>query len=174
MTNYKTQLKLSLQELRTTIDVEKTGWNNIYNTNCYAYALGLDIAEKDIIDYAFVPGIMSGSKVDLSKRFTFSYEELIQNLYNDFELLGINYREINPNEIINDDEWKIALFTKPYWNKLEDYHFLRLCNDGIWHHKDGWNNKPIIYDNHGCIITDPENCFLNGKNFNKCLSLKLK
>lgn len=33
MTNYKTELKMSLQELRTAIDVEKTGWDNIYNTN---------------------------------------------------------------------------------------------------------------------------------------------
>lgn len=165
---------MSLQELRAAINLEKTKWNNIYNTNCYAYALGLDIVEKDIIDYAFIPGIMSGSEVDLSKRFTFSYEELIQNLYNDFEFLGINFREVNPYEIIGIDEWKIALFTTPYWNQLDDFHFLRLCSDKIWHHKNGWNRKPTIYDNHGSIITNPVNCFLRDKKFNKCLCLKLK
>lgn len=155
----KNNLKISLQELRKIINLNKIDWNNQFYTNCYAYALGLDIRESRIIENAFVPGIISNSEKNIIAR-NFTYEELITNLYNDLDFLEINFREIKPNEIISSDEWKIALFTQPDKVDLQDFHFLRLCKDEIWHHKKGWCNYPTMYDDNDEIITDPQNCFL--------------
>ncbi len=131
-------LKMSLGEIRSLIDVQKEEWIHMDTTNCYAYALGLDIAESDIIPYAYVPGIISHSDIDLTRLSSFSYESLLKNIYLDFEALEIDFREISPLDEVGDDEWKIALFTRKCFDLLDDYHFLRCHNDGIWYHKNGY------------------------------------
>lgn len=170
----KQTLKMSLQEIRNAIDLNKTNWVHNGDTNCYAYALGLDIAECDIIEYAYVPGVMSGSSVRLYEDPPFQCTDFINNLYNDLNFLGIDFREVKPNEIILPNEWKIAIYTTPCRNGCMDFHFLRLCGDGMWHHKNGYNFRPTVYDDDDKIITNIEDCYLELKKYEKCLSLKLR
>ena len=139
MISNKQKLKMSLQEIRDSIDLNKTIWKNIGDTNCYAFALGLDVVEESIIEHAYIPGVMSGSSIKLcnDNEFdnSFKYDDFINNLYMDLNFLGISYREIYSDEKITDDEWKIAIYTSPHiLGGCDDFHFLRLCNDGYWHH----------------------------------------
>ena len=41
-------LKMTPEQLNEHINVKKSIWFSKYSTNCYAYALGLDIPEKNI------------------------------------------------------------------------------------------------------------------------------
>lgn len=54
-------LKISPQEIIAAIDLEKETWDNVNTTNCYAYALGLDVPQIEIKKYAYEPGIISNT-----------------------------------------------------------------------------------------------------------------
>ena len=167
------QLKMSLQEIRNSIDLEKVEWTNRWTTNCYAYALGLDIPEEEIIWGAYAPGTISGALVDIGRVNTFSYNTFVTNLYSDLEFLGIDFKKINPNQQIDEDEWKIAVFTSSYFGDLDDYHFLRY-RDNVWYHKNGWNDYPTHFDDRDNQIFNPKKCYLDGRVYRFSLSLKLK
>ena len=172
-------LKISLLNIRNSITLDKRIWENIFETNCYAYALGLDIAESEICDDAYAPGTISNSLKSLANQELFRYSELLECLYSDFDALGISYREVLPQEQIPADEWKIALFTsRAYYSDnidlLDDYHFLRQHPNSIWYHKVGWYNYPTNMDDNSKPITNPTNCYLDTRTYRKCLSLKLK
>lgn len=166
-----------LKELRKKINLDKNVWENTYATNCYAYALGLDIPESSIMKGAFLPGTMSGTSIIFDDKRLFSYASLIDGLYGDLEALDIIVREISPSEDINSDEWKIALYTTPSFldkESLMDFHFFRFCNDEIWRHKMGWTYPPSIYDDNRKVIRNLDECYFKNKVYNKCFSLKLK
>lgn len=168
------KLKMSLEDIRNSINIDKKEWINVYDTNCYAYALGLDIPQYRICDYAYNPGVIGNSKVNLiTSSDIFSYNDLIHNMILDFEALGIDYREVDCLDRISDNEWKIALFISKTYGGLDDFHFLRQHNDDIWYHKSGiWN--VTSYDDYNRLITNPKDCFLEHRTYNKCFSLKLK
>jgi len=174
MTNRNLELKISLQNLRNAIDIEKSLWINTYSTNCYAYALGLDIPQYEIKDYAYAPGVIANSDIFLPSFRIFNYEDLINNIYLDLEALDIQFREISPLDDVNSNEWKIALFITKTDDGIEDYHFLRQHSDGFWHHKKGFGGMVSKYDCYGQIIENPEECDLGNRKYDKCLSLKLK
>ena len=50
----RNELKMSLLELRNSINLDKKNWKHIFTTNCYAYALGLDVREQNIKDFAYI------------------------------------------------------------------------------------------------------------------------
>ena len=101
-------LKISLNDLRNKIDIKKTSWENMTTTNCYAYALGLDIPEENICKYAYDPGTIGNSNYPLYIPFT--YDELINNILIDLMALDIKYQFILPNDVIDIEAWKIAVF----------------------------------------------------------------
>lgn len=176
MSYHSSKLKRSLEEIRNSIDLEKKDWINIDDTNCYAYALGLDIPGYEIVDYAYIPGVIADSDISLRSHKIFSYEDLLYNMYLDFIKLGIDFREIKPLDEVSVDEWKIALFiTKSYYSAdgLEDFHFLRQHNDGFWYHKDGYHGAVSRLDSYNRAIENPEECFLIGRTYKKCLSLRI-
>lgn len=170
----KHKLKMELEYLRSCIDLEKKEWINRYATNCYAYALGLDIPQANIIKYAYTPGIISNSDIYLPACNEFIYEDLINNIYLDLKALSIDFKEIDPTDKIDENEWKIAIFTAQNYGRLYDYHFLREHRDGIWYHKIGWNGEVSKYDCNGDVITNPKDCYIPCRSYKKCLSLKLK
>lgn len=178
MINSRGKLKMSLQELREAINLRKSDWINIDNNNCYAYALGLDIPQVEIKNYAFVPGVISDSHIQIPPNKIFSYDVLLNNICLDLEALDINFREINPLDNVGVDEWKIALFiTRAYYEEqlyLRDFHFLRQHSDGFWYHKDGYGGIVSKLDSYNREIINPETCFLSGRIYKKCLSLRLK
>lgn len=172
-------LKISPQEIIAAIDLEKETWDNVNTTNCYAYALGLDVPQLEIKKYAYEPGIISNTNTYIystTLRY-FEYCEFIENIYADLDFLGISYRELDPSDDINQNEWKIALFIawKNYKNQLvEDFHFLRQRNNGIWYHKNNFGGPVKNTDSYCQQITNPKYCTLNGVSYNKCLCLSLK
>lgn len=183
MSNYSSNstiiLKKTLIEIRNSITLDKENWENILTTNCYAYALGLDIPESEICDYAYAPGQLSGSPLSVANHYLFKYNDLLECLYSDFNALSISFREVEPTETVSIDEWKIALFTSSIdyggcGELLDDYHFLRQRNNGIWWHKSGWYNAPTNKDNKNQIIVNPQSCLLKGRKYQKSYILKLK
>lgn len=174
----RNELKMSLLELRNSINLDKKNWKHIFTTNCYAYALGLDVREQNIKDFAYIPGVISGVYKRIDEDYSIAYPKLLDNIHDDLEFLGINFREVNPLEEISNDEWKIAIFTSflacDFFTEIvSDFHFLRQRENGIWYHKEGWFKRPTNKDSNSNIITDPSDCYLRGRQYKKCYSLKL-
>ena len=71
------RLKMSLKVLRSLINVNKEGWDNVLYTNCYAYALGLDVPQYEICECAYAPGVMSSSQIFLPKYKVFTIDMLL-------------------------------------------------------------------------------------------------
>lgn len=173
MTNSDYELKMSIEEIRNKINVYKKHWLHKYTTNCYAYALGLDVPEYKICYHAYQPGVMSGNqKVDYD---SFSYDDLIANIYTDFETLGIEVHKIYPLQEVNKDMWKISLFIpEKDPDNLDDFHFLKCLPDNTWNHKYGYNGQIINFDDNDRTITNPEECYLEDLKYDKTFGLRLK
>ena len=167
--------ELSLNEIRGKIQVYPDSWVNIYDTNCYAYALGLDVCESSICRGAFIPGVISGvNSFDVFSK-DFDYDSFIEGLENDFQLLNILYREIEPEEKIDADEWKVALYVDfDVRGFLFDFHFVRTNPQEVWMHKVGFSGPPTVNDYYDNAIIDPRKCELDTYEYKKCYALKLK
>lgn len=165
-------LKMSLNEIRGKIQINPEYWINLFETNCYAYALGLDLVQSDICKGAYQPGTISG-KYTLWDKENFTYNELIAGIESDLSALMINYQEVDFNYDTNDDEWKIAVYTKQSgYEQFSDFHFLRTTRGGIWMHKDGFMGSPTKKDYLGNIIKNPVDCFMCSYEYKKCYVLK--
>lgn len=168
-------LRKSLQELRDSIDLVKKVWTSKEGSNCYAYALGLDMNEYEITDtYSFCPGVIGGDYSCVSG--SHSYENLIRCIIADLNALGIDYSSADPKEPPKRGEWKVALFLTdddPIW--INDFHFLRQHPNGSWFHKKGYGGDVLMCDDDGTIITNPEKChFSKYSIYDSCFRLKLK
>lgn len=167
----------NLKDIRNNINIYQDNWNNIETTNCYAFALGIDMDKNIINKYAYNPGVISNSPIILSKHTAFKYEDLLNNIINDLTYLGINYEEINPNDLIDINEWKVAIFLKYYkyrcTNLITDYHFLREIN-GIWYHKQGFNSYPTNLDSDDKIIDNLVKANIKDYEYKSCYKLKLR
>lgn len=171
-------VKINLKVLRNSINLNKETWNHIFSTNCYAYALGLDIPEAKIVKNAYKPGVISGCKYNLAYEYCYPFELLVQNLMKDLDALNIVAREVDVDEKIEKNEWKIAIFSSPftmYLNGLiKGFHFMRENKKGIWYHKPGWLKKPTYYDDNKNVIISPSECNLKLYEFEKCYALRAK
>lgn len=149
---YSRFLKMSIRGIKNYINLDNDNWHHAFTTNCYSFALGLDIKEYKIAYCAYQPGIIYSlySKNDIMDLVNLTYE---QRMLLDFKALGI---ELDKQGDLN---WKIALFE----NK-RDFHFLRQMNDGIWMHKKGYVDFPSEYDDNKKIITDIDDCYFLGAN----------
>ena len=172
------RLNIKRCDLIQMIDLNKVKWENKSTSNCYAFALGLDIPEKKICEAAYVPGVMSGSLINLPAKYSFTLDELIRSLESDFDFLGIQYRENVSKEELEEGEWLIALYVSYLFShrkdRLSDYHFIRLLSDGIWYHKNGFCGGVINTDRNRKVITDPLECDFKNRDFVKTYALKLK
>ena len=173
-------LKMSLDDAKKQLRFNpRNFWNNILSTNCYAYALGIDIPEKQIANRAYIPGTIGSITFGIhsDRLIKMSLEE---RLYLDLNALDIKYSECNQSEISTDYfegdfiiyQWVIAI----YLGKGEDFHFMRKSWDNEWWHKRGYSlEKPINYDNNFEKILDPEKCNIdNSYTYVKCLKLSFK
>lgn len=171
-------LKMTLNEINGCIQIYPESWVNKSTTNCYAYALGLDIREGEICKSAYQPGTISGNGICPNFSEYFLYSKLIEGLESDLDSLRISYREIEPNDEVHSNEWKVALFAEFYEEEREelifDFHFLRTNKNGHWTHKDGFDFAPTRKDYSNQIITDPKKCDLCSYQYKKCYALRLK
>ena len=169
-------LKLSTYEIKQLISLKEDYWEYNFDTNCYAFALGLDIRENDIINNAYQPGIIGSTIYDIpAKRLiNMSYEERI---ILDMKALKIQFSEALSTEetkfnfIKNSVEktWIIALFSN---NK--DFHFARKNYDGKWYHKIGYFGIPTSYDSNHKVITDIDSCSILDYQYIKSYKLQYK
>lgn len=171
-------LKMSLQEIRGQIQMYPENWKNIYTTNCYAYALGLDLPEDNICKSAYQPGTISGSSNLCDLSHSFYFKELVYGVEEDLKTLNISFRQINPKDIIEENEWKIALYVEIYLEQkkdflCKDFHFLRTNKNGAWIHKNGWSTSPNKLDDMANKIIDLETCDFFLYQYKKCYALKL-
>ena len=172
------KLVLNRLDIISMIDLKCVNWVNKSTTNCYAFALGLDVPEKKICEAAYVPGVMSDNPINIASKYSFTIEELIECLESDFKFLDITFRENVSKEELEEGEWLIALYVSYLYSnrkdRLDDYHFLRLGKDDIWYHKNGFRGKVLNIDNNRQIITDPLTCELTRREYVKTYALKLK
>lgn len=166
-----------IELIRKKINLKSNHWIHYHTTNCYAYALGLDIRERKIVKDAYKPGAMSGYEKAIKKNQLFIREDLIKAIFMDMDLLGIQIKQINLTDNIDDDAWKIALFItrySKYSKNLDDFHFLREVSNNMWYHKVGFDSRPTNLDDNYNIINNPKECFLKNREYDSCYCLKLK
>lgn len=144
----------TLSKISFLINPFEKKWRNKNETNCYAYAIGIDLSIKEIYPFERLnPGVFSDHYLDNP----FTKGELLSFLESDLDCLNINFREVSPDYKLKHDEWKIAIMISSEFSFDEqmDYHFLRQTGTDIWSHKKGFNCMPTILDSRGKPITSP-------------------
>lgn len=145
-------IKMSINNIRKSMSYERKilDWKNIRTTNCYAYALRIDIPQNSICKYAYDLGgisrmIDSDEEPDFDKVPPYS-ETYDVDLTSDFDLLGLEYEESDTPELVNKDlhyypgrYFDILFFLS---NQIDDFHFARYGNDGKLYHKRGFVKPP--------------------------------
>ena len=149
-------LKMSIENIRRIMqdgicfEDRLSEWKNIIQTNCYAFALGLDVKEDDIYPDANaywvgnIANLVIGTETDDEAD---SVERVERLLLNDFQALGINYQvfqDVDKYQYLKElehpnDCWDILLFID---SSIHDHHFARVGRDGILYHKPGWGYAP--------------------------------
>ncbi len=151
-------LKMSSKEIRDAISIKEEDWDYTLDTNCYAFALGLDVRESDIVKGAYQLGVMGsiifGVKLDELKKMS-----LEDRLLLDLKALNIQCSEdvISANSGLkvgrkySDLWWIISLLTNG-----KTFHFIRKSYSGIWYQKWGYFGPVINYDFNQKIIINPD------------------
>lgn len=159
--------KMSIEEVKSRINPFSEFWKNIDETNCLAYALGLDIPQSEICECAYQIGQIYRYYNEIKKLYCSQLELLELEL----KFLGIKYEETSVNSPLGDDEWKIFYLGNDYES---GFHFLRQTKNGIWMHKPDFGIAPTNNTKNGHIITDPRQVIPYYKILekNKCYKLK--
>ena len=101
-------------------------WKN-KSFNCYAYALQVCM---NIELFDVWPGFIGSEKNDY--RDTKSC--ILKYFYKDCEQLSLQVKSSDLDEVISDNEYKVAIYLK----RGKDFHFARQDSDGNWSEKVGW------------------------------------
>jgi hypothetical protein len=173
--------KIDIEEIKSHIYLcQDKEWINVDDTNCYAYALGLDYPEYDILSHAYQLGVIGSIKNGYHPMDVcfLSHEERLKL---DLKTLKIKFKEIDPREksfcktnyfmgklYSIDYYWSIALYSDE-----DDFHFLRKGFDGKWYQKNGYHSSPVDYDRDNEIIMDPRTCNLGDYEYRNTYQLKL-
>ena len=118
--------------------------NNYKNCNCYCYALGMNcpiLFSYIYYDIEIEPFIHNGGFLNF-RSYTNKKEEMIKNIYDDFDVLGIEAYDSSIDEEIKHNGYKIALYIASY-----DFHVARENIDGSWSEKLGYSDKIVKIKN---------------------------
>lgn len=146
---------IKIENLKKEINLKTDNWEFIKDTNCLAFALGLDIPSylliNEYIEYAYDLGCLyqlrypSLTESDKKIHNSLSYTEKLEL---DFQATELFYEEIDWYEKICDpNEWKIAFFESKI---MQDFHLYRE-KEGIWYQKLGKTGKITCHSIHGVI-----------------------
>ena len=113
-------------------------WEKFKYASCYSYVLNLHINQCLLV------GELIGKRCNVET----SDENLIKVLKEEVQAIGYNIQQIEKEEIIKDNEFKICL-TRDY--TTDWYHFFRQDVDGFWSHK-----YPLEPPRRGEITADSE------------------
>ena len=166
-------LNLRLKELQKHIELKTDYWENPDTTNCYAYALGLDIPEYAVGENAYSLGTIGLKKIGVDPKFKLYYDKETR-LIKDFDALKFKYQEVSPDEPIKDEN-KYSYFKICLMQNRSDFHFLRQSKtDNTWWHKQGWENKPSNKDDDGELITDPTKAKIRDYEYVKTYKIRFR
>ena len=145
-------------------------WENMSETNGYLFGLKLDVPYYMINPYAYRIGGISNKNPQSLLNHNYTDAEILDNLYQDLDYLGLSYEIIDPQE---EADWKIALMLYRYQNQIKDFQLLRFYEDS-WYYKHSFKGRIYNKDFSGNIITDPRDCYLIGKEHIASLKLTKK
>ena len=138
-------LEMPVDEIKSRISLySDDSWNYEINTNCYAYALGLEMNEEEICPNAFVPGVIASNVLNISfndiRRLPVEKRMLL-----DLKALELEYKVSNKK--MKEDCYSSNGFWYRSWDILlflgnRDFHFSRINCFGEMYHKQGWFLRP--------------------------------
>lgn len=137
-------LKIDERKVKSLISLKELWWENSFGTNCYAFALGLDVPENEICKNAYQPGVIAAEK------FGLPIDEVLKLKLEDKFLLDLNALKIAYYETIEDQSANYRFlrnYVCYYWDVLlysndEDFHFVRRNYYGKLYHKIGYLGVP--------------------------------
>ena len=155
------KLLMEYKDIRNNINLKLNNWKNIKTTNCYAFAMGLDIPYDKICSraYSYSLGEMGKYIYDLSSNeiyvIPYKYRFMMDMDALDIKVSEANQFDKSLCDIDSDGylSWLIALYQKEA-QRSKDLHMLRKSPDGIWYHKRGYKGKINNKDDKGIIIKD--------------------
>lgn len=135
------------KNIKSQISLKEEYWEVYFGTNCYAFALGLDVPESEICKDAYELGIIGANKFNIPIKdiLKLSFES---RLLLDLKALKIAYKEIDKTEkagfyYIGNyicRHWDIILFKEKNGNS---FHFVRKNYNGVLYHKIGYFAQPM-------------------------------
>lgn len=142
---YIEYLKLYL-EYNDVIPTSKYNEKKFSNSNCYGFALDIptpNIFKKlyeriEIDDFLINPGFAS------FKRFAFTKSSTLENIFADFDSLGIKYFESSIQTPNTHNGYKIAILFRGDGYQV---HFIRQNLNGTWSEKVGYSNLIRNFNN---------------------------
>lgn len=150
-------LGIDYTKIKDLISLREDYWENDFDTNCYAFALGLDIPENEIMKDAYQLGVIGATvkQIPMEVLKELTYEE---RLILDLEVLDINRQDSTINDSSGfwignnyiDTWWIISLLSNG-----KNFHFIRKNYDGIWYQKWGYFAPVTNLDFDKKIITNP-------------------
>ena len=149
----------TIEKMRNSININNNIWINYETTNCYAYALNMDLSYKELKPYEefgvdiYNVGMISNLKTPKTK------EELVNAFKSDMRILKIEVTDVLFDEILEENEWKVALYQTvkgiDYIDNELDFHFVKEIENGKWSHKKGKTKKISYLDDNDELITEP-------------------
>ena len=166
-------LLINTDEIVKLIDLKTNIWNYPSSTNCYAYALGLDIPYSKIGKHAYRVGCFSEDELKKQNINVYSLN-VEEALIYDLDCLGLTHEEVEPDYKIQlkdiENNFLISFFIGD-----DDFHFLRKNNyDNFWYHKKGYLDFPRGRDDDGRIIQNPKDAFFIYYDYVKTYKLGFK
>lgn len=167
-------LNINVEKIKELIELKTYNWDYPTSTNCYAYALGLDVPFNKISDHAYKLGCFSEDKLNSENKNVYSLDEE-KRLDLDLDCLGLNHVEVDSSYKIDINDINYTYFLVAFFKGYKDFHFLRKSNtNDVWYHKKGYLDFPRYRDDDGKIIYDPKEAFFIHYNYVKTLRIGIK
>ena len=151
----------TIKQMQDSINIKDNLINNFDVINCYGYCLNMNLSYKDLEPWRkyFINVFNVGTLCNISKLINTDYD-LEKSLYGDVEILGLNIKEIDFNEKLLENEWKIAMYNTPIYKDDDEYqtdfHFIKQNPNSNWFGKYGYSCYISSLDDYGRLIINPK------------------
>ena len=167
-------LLINKKKIIELIDLKTDNWMFSSSTNCYAFALGLDVPYSEISHHAYMVGCFAEDYLK-SKNIDVYDLDFEQSFLEDLDYLGITHEEVIPECVIKEDSLEYSSFLVSLFFSHNDFHFLRKNQyDNLWYHKQGYLDLPRNRDSEGILIQNPRDAFLYDYMYYKTYKLSYK
>lgn len=137
--------EINEKNIKSLISLKEDYWENNFTTNCYAFALGLDIPEDEICKNAYQLGFIACKKFSLQIKDVLKLN-LEERFLLDLKALKIAYYEIEEEQTAG--WYYLGNYVCHYWDVVlylngKDFHFSRTNYDGELYNKVGYFGIPL-------------------------------